>query len=160
MDFKIPNKLELVDTVLRDTASPIEFNKPEKNLHLADKMLSFMKENCGIGLAAPQCGLSVRLFVMQVGKRTTDILYCFNPEILSIGNMIATIDEGCLSFPNESVSVSRPALIHAKYQNYKGDWCETRLWGLSAICFQHELDHLNGIVMHDRENKNDRATAE
>lgn len=160
MDFKIPNKLELVDTVLRDTASPIDFNKPEKNLHLAEKMLSFMKENYGIGLAAPQVGLSVRLFVMQVGKRTTDILYCFNPEILSIGNMIATIDEGCLSFPDELVSVSRPALVHVKYQNYLGDCTEARLWGLSAICFQHELDHLNGIVMHDRANKNDRATAE
>lgn len=160
MKVNIPNKFQLVDSVLHDVAEPFDFAKPEKNLHLANKMVAFMKEQKGIGLAAPQIGLSVRLFVMQTKFDTGGLpMHCFNPEIIAVSNTTAAIEEGCLSFPNEYYYVRRPAGIHVKYQNHQGDIIESRLWGLSAICFQHELDHLNGIVMHDRyQEQNDRNT--
>ena len=151
MKVNIPNKFNLVDTVLHDVAEPFDFTKPEKNLFLANKMLDFMKANNGIGLAAPQIGISARLFVMQIDwNNPVTAMICFNPEIIGHGELSAQIEEGCLSFPGDLVAVRRPAEIHAEYFNHRGERIETRLWGLSAICFQHELDHLDGIVMHDR----------
>jgi len=77
-------------------------------------------------------------------------MHCFNPRIISYGKQIAQVEEGCLSFPNETMVIKRPAEIEVEYHNHKGDLIQARLWGLNAICFQHELDHLDGIVMHDR----------
>lgn len=144
----IPQKFEFTDKVLHKPALALDFVKIEKNKFLADRMVQFMKTSNGIGLAAPQIGIPVRLFVMQVG--TSLPMQCFNPEILGYGNQLVKYDEGCLSFPDEFVTVVRPANIHVRYQNHAGHHIESRLFGLSAICFQHELDHLDGIVMHDR----------
>ena len=151
MKVKIPNKFKFVDTVLHDVAEPFDFTKPEKNLHLAERMLEFMKQSNGIGLAAPQLGIGCRLFVMQTKFGIGDLAtFCFNPEIIDHGTTTATIEEGCLSFPGEQVKVTRPAFIEVKYHNHRGEPLEAKLWGINAIVFQHELDHLNGIVMHDR----------
>ena len=154
MKVKIPNKFKFVDTVLHDVAEPFDFGKPEKNLHLAIKMLEFMKQSNGIGLAAPQLGIGCRLFVMQTDFNIGGVpTFCFNPKILSYSETTAQIDEGCLSFPGESFAIRRPAGIHAEYYNHRGERIEARFWGLPSICFQHELDHLDGIVMHDRFNE-------
>jgi peptide deformylase len=151
MKIKIPNKFKFVDTVLHDAAEAFKFDTPEKNLHLANKMLEFMKQSNGIGLAAPQIGISARLFVMQTKFDTGGMaMHCFNPRIISHGNQYAQIEEGCLSFPGETMVIKRPAQIEVEYHNHKGDITQAILWGINAICFQHELDHLNGIVMHDR----------
>jgi len=151
MKVNIPNKFKFVDTVLHDVAEPFDFTKPEKNLFLANKMIDFMKQSNGIGLAAPQIGISARVFVMQTRFDTGGMaMHCFNPRIISYGKQIAQVEEGCLSFPNETMVIKRPAEIEVEYHNHKGDLIQARLWGLNAICFQHELDHLDGIVMHDR----------
>jgi len=151
MKIKIPSKFKFVDTVLHDVAEPFDFNKPEKNLFLANKMLEFMKESNGIGLAAPQIGISARVFVMQTKFDTGGMaMHCFNPSIISHGTQYAQIEEGCLSFPGESFKIKRPAQIEVEYYNHKGDKIQAILWGINSICFQHELDHLDGIVMHDR----------
>ena len=151
MKVKIPNKFKFDDTVLHNVAEPFDFGKPEKNLHLAIKMLEFMKQSNGIGLAAPQLGIGCRLFVMQTKFGVGDVaMFCFNPEIVNSGVTTATIEEGCLSFPGEQVKVTRPAFIEVKYHNHRGERLEAKLWGLPSIVYQHELDHLNGIVMHDR----------
>lgn len=110
-------------------------------------MLDTMRRNKGIGLAAPQVGLSKRLFVMEIGS---DQRICFNPEITEISKETSDYEEGCLSFPGESCIIKRPSSITVRYQNYRGDWYTERLSGLMARCFQHELDHLDGIVMHDK----------
>ena len=100
-----------------------------------------------MGLAAPQVGLSKRLFVMDVGGQ---IRTCFNPEIVWASPEQTEMVEGCLSFAGRSCIISRPVAISVRYQNYRGDWYTERLDGLMARCFQHELDHLDGIVMQDR----------
>ena len=151
MKVNIPNKFKFVDSVLHDVAEPFDFTKPEKNLFLANKMIDFMKQSNGIGLAAPQIGISARVFVMQTDFGIGGLaMHCFNPRIVGHGNQYAQIEEGCLSFPGETMVIKRPAKIDVEYYNHRGDLIKSTLWGLNSICFQHELDHLDGIVMHDR----------
>ena len=110
-------------------------------------MLEFMRAKKGIGLAAPQIGLSRRLFVMDVAGQARA---CFNPEIVSASPEQTEMAEGCLSFAGKSCIIKRASEISVRYQNYRGDWYTERMDGLMARCFQHELDHLDGIVMQDR----------
>lgn len=139
--------MKLTKRVLNKAAKPASFRWPYQNQRLADEMLAFMRANDGIGLAAPQIGRSLRLFVMEVHGRARA---CFNPEIVEASTDVSEFEEGCLSFPGESCTIARPDTIIVRYQNNQGDWMETNLVGLEARCFQHELDHLDGIVMHDR----------
>lgn len=125
----------------------MEFVWPLQNQTLADRMIRFMHQNKGIGLAAPQIGHSLRLFVMQVDGQPR---ICFNPEILDFGDIIIDFNEACLSFPGESCIISRPETITVRYQDAQGEWTQHSLTGLEARCFQHELDHLDGVTMHDR----------
>lgn len=161
MKVKIPGKFKFVDTVLHDVAKPFDFTKPEKNLHLATKMLDFMKQSNGIGLAAPQLGISARLFVMQTDFSTGGLpMHCFNPRIVNYSKQLIQIEEGCLSFPGETLKIKRPAQIDVEYHNHKGDLIKAILWGIKSICFQHELDHLDGIVMHNRfEEQNEKVSS-
>jgi peptide deformylase len=115
---------------------------------LADEMLAFMRQEKGIGLAAPQIGRSTRVFVMEVYGR---VRCCFNPEILSSSDILSDFDEGCLSFPGGSCTIKRPDAVKVRYQDAHGSCIEEELQGLAARCFQHELDHLNGITMYDRQ---------
>lgn len=124
-----------------------DFSHPNKNSLLANQMLTLMRKNKGIGLAAPQIGLSKRLFVMDVNGT---VRCCFNPEIVNSSNDTSDFEEGCLSFPGELCIIKRPSGVNVRYQNLQGTWIEETLTGLEARCFQHELDHLDGIVMHDR----------
>lgn len=144
----VPNKFKLTNKVIHNVAKPFTFEFPERNLAFAKRMVDFMIAENGIGLAAPQIGISKRLFVMRI--KNVDYL-CFNPEILSSSDECEPYEEGCLSFPNEFLTVTRPKVITGRYQNHRGDWTDfTFNGGIHSVCFQHELDHLNGIVMHDR----------
>lgn len=139
--------MKLTRRVLYRQAKPARFDWPYQNQRLADEMLAFMRHAGGIGLAAPQIGRSVRLFVMEVQSR---VRICFNPEIVEASPLTAEFEEGCLSFPGESCTISRPDTIIVRYQDAEGVLTETNLVGLEARCFQHELDHLDGMTMHDR----------
>lgn len=139
--------MKLTKRVLHRSSKSANFRWPYQNQRLADEMLAFMRDHQGIGLAAPQIGRSLRLFVMEVHDR---VRYCFNPEIMETSRDLADFDEGCLSFPGESCTIKRPDTIIVRYQDSHGQWTETNLVGLEARCFQHEVDHLDGITMHDR----------
>ena len=144
----LPKKLKLTHRVLRKVAKPITFENPGQLIQLSTQMHEFMDQAQGIGLAAPQVGISRRVFVMNVGgvRRT-----CFNPEAhWHTEDQLFEFEEGCLSFPDEFLKISRPRKIMARFQNIDGVWCEEEMEELMAICYQHELDHLDGIVMHDR----------
>lgn len=114
---------------------------------LATNLLNYMADMGGIGLAANQVGLRDRCFVMRIDGVDW---FCANPEIRELGNDLWEFDEGCLSFPGEVCTIVRPNTITVQYQNRLGQWCQQTLHGLAARCFQHELDHLNGITMWDR----------
>lgn len=125
----------------------IDFNRPILNFQIAQLLTKFMQEKRAIGLAANQVGYKKRVFVMNTDSK---IRHCFNPEILNKSEYIAESIEGCLSYPKDWIKVARPEEIHVKYYDYQGNFVEEKLTGISARCFQHELDHLNGITMHNR----------
>ena len=139
--------MKLDNNLLKTTCKPITFDKPKKNLQLAQELFRLMNKENGIGCAANQAGIEFRMFVMLINDKP---YHCFNPEILEYGNEKVSYNEGCLSFPNERCEIFRPDKIQVKYHNAYG--VETIEWldGLASRCFQHEFDHLNGLTMHDR----------
>jgi peptide deformylase len=109
-------------------------------------MFELMRQHDGMGLAAPQVGISKRFFIMTYGGRD---LVCINPRVLKRGEITETNSEGCLSYPGQDVSVERATKIKASYLNQAGLAVTKTMTGLQARCFLHELDHLDGIVMGD-----------
>lgn len=106
-----------------------------------------MRQENGIGLAATQCGINARVFVMEINDRSW---CCFNPTISEIQGEIVEYAEGCLSFPKDQCIIKRPASVKVDYFDHQGNAHTEELTGLVARCFQHELDHLNGITMWER----------
>ena len=126
-----------------------EFNKDLERL-VAD-MFETMEDAGGVGLAAPQVGISRRLFVMDVpledGERERRVL--INPEVIHIeGEQVG--DEGCLSFPGLFQVVKREMRVVARAQDIKGEQFEMDVTELAARCILHETDHCDGIVFLDR----------
>lgn len=140
--------MKLRNQILYRACKSADFTNTHKNLLLAEQMLDFMTRNRAIGLAANQIGINLRLFVMQVGAQAR---HCFNPSITSSGPELAVMAEGCLSFPNKQCTISRPNEIDVAYQDHQGQWIRDRLTGLESRCYQHELDHLEGKTMWDRQ---------
>ncbi len=148
MALILPKKLKLTQRVLHREAKAITFENPGQLVMLSTLMHEFMTANHGIGLAATQVGIARRMFVMNVDGRART---CINPEALwPTEDQTTRFQEGCLSFPDEFIETERPRKILARYQNVHGEWLEEELEELDAVCYQHELDHLNGITMHAR----------
>ncbi|MEL7098082.1 MAG: peptide deformylase [Pseudomonadota bacterium] len=129
---------------------------------LAANMLETMYAAPGRGLAAPQIGVSFRLFVMDPGWKEgrPEPLVAINPSITPLGEDMATADEGCLSIPGITTAITRPARILLNYIDTEGRRHSTELTGFAAACAQHEADHLDGILTLDRLSAADRAKAE
>lgn len=111
---------------------------------IAEEMIETMKANDGIGLAAPQIGLRVRMFVMR--KDNGEYIACINPSFDPVNDETAMMKEGCLSFPELFLNVKRPKTINATYYTTTGSKVEEVLTNLEGRCFQHELDHLDGVT--------------
>ena len=128
-------------------------------LKLAEDMAETMYSSNGIGLAAPQVAVSRRMMVIDVDwpERDDSSLYVLvNPE-LTEGRGEVVFEEGCLSFPGMNVPVTRFAEVHVRAQDTNGRFFEFEADGILAICFQHELDHLDGITLMDRATGEDRV---
>jgi peptide deformylase len=119
---------------------------------LEKSMIDFMIAANGIGLAANQIGITKRVFVMGSNNIPgfPEPFAVFNPRIVEASTDIIVDQEGCLSYPGLFLTVKRPSWIVAEYQNAKGDTIEARFEGYLAKCFQHELDHLDGICFVDK----------
>ena len=116
---------------------------PNADISKIASLLKFtMKLYNGIGLAANQCGLSVRMFVMGTDQFQ---MVCINPKVLDVSPEMVRDNEGCLSAPAFYVKISRPKWCDVEFHDENGNLKSTRLEGLSARCFLHELEHLNGI---------------
>lgn len=142
--------MKLTKRILHLVAKPVRFEYPMQNQILARQLLEFMIENDGIGLAAPQVGIGLRMFVMKIGLRS---YICCNPEIISSSGNLSEFAEGCLSFPGKGCIISRPDTVLVRYQQVDGTVAEEELSGLAARCYQHELDHLDGVTMFDRQER-------
>ena len=147
------NKLKLTKRVLYKEAKPVVFDKPMQLQKLAVGMMGFMVDNKGIGLAAPQVGISKRLFVMFSADWQDKFKYFFNPSVLESSKETNIDKEGCLSFPGEYLDIERPNWIKVEYYDYLGTkFSDDELIGYTARCFLHELDHLDGITFNERVN--------
>jgi peptide deformylase len=128
--------------VLKQRAESWDFETDTNARDLEVDMVQFMVQNKGRGLAANQIGLLKRVFAIQLDG---EVPFCmFNPEIISYAKDSIENEEGCLSFPDLWLKVKRPGSIDAKYFDRDGKECTITLKGMDAVCFQHELDHLDG----------------
>ena len=136
--------------VLHQPAAPVTTITPEIET-LIDDMIQTMYAAPGVGLAAPQVGVGVRIFVcdISVGRNPADLLTFFNPEFVERDGMQLE-EEGCLSVPGFNATVARPARIILKGLDRQGDEQTVEATGLLARCFQHEMDHLDGALFVDR----------
>ncbi|RAK67636.1 peptide deformylase [Phenylobacterium kunshanense] len=118
---------------------------------LMDDMLETMYDAPGIGLAAIQIGVPKRVIVMDLSREGEEKQprYYVNPEILWASDETAPYEEGCLSVPEYFDEVERPARVKLRYLNYQGEQVEEDADGLFAVCIQHEMDHLDGILFID-----------
>ncbi len=114
-------------------------------------MLDSMYAANGIGLAAPQVGDRRRVIVVDVSRdRETPKRYCLaNPEIVWASEETFTYEEGCLSLPEQYADVSRPARARVRYLDEENEIRELEAEGLLAVCIQHEMDHLDGVLFVD-----------
>lgn len=120
---------------------------------LVPQMLQTMREARGVGLAAPQIGKSIRLAVAEVEGK---IYYLVNPEITSYSQEKTICEEGCLSLPGEFFPILRSEEVAVRYQNEKGLPKKMRAKKLLAVVIQHEVDHLDGILIVNRYKKQQR----
>lgn len=121
-------------------------NPPTDPIQLAKDLTETMLHHSGIGLAANQCGLPYRVFVIK----SNPVLACFNPRIVDISSEQVYLEEGCLTFPNYYVRVQRPKKIKVRYTYPNGQTVTQIYDGMTARIFQHELDHLNGVLFQSR----------
>ena len=142
--------LTLPDPVLRKKAKPVERIDAELR-RLMDDMLATMYDAPGIGLAAPQVGVLRRLVVMDPAKDEApkSPLVMINPEILERSEEMRTHEEGCLSIPDFTAEIERPARTRVSYIDREGKKREAELEGIWSTLVQHEIDHLNGVLFID-----------
>ena len=118
---------------------------------LMDDMLETMYDAPGIGLAAVQVGEPVRVIVMDLAREGEEPAprYFVNPEILTTSEETQGYEEGCLSVPDYYDDVERPSKVTLRYLDYKGETVTEEAEGMYAVCIQHEMDHLQGVLFID-----------
>jgi peptide deformylase len=146
--------LILPDKRLRLVSKPVA--KIDDGLRkLVEDMFETMYEAPGIGLAAIQVGVPLRVVVMDLSKREehAEPKTFINPEIVRHSEETSPYEEGCLSIPDVHEDVTRPARVKVKYMDLEGNAREEEADGLFATCIQHEVDHLNGVLFIDHISK-------
>ena len=144
-DLKI---LIFPDPKLRKVAKKIE--KFDKSLEiLSQDMLNTMYEAEGIGLAATQIDIHIRLVVMDLSEERNEPRVFVNPEYTILDKSPFTYEEGCLSIPGFNEEISRPSKILLKWQDLQGNFHEDKPDGIFTVCAQHEIDHLDGKLFVD-----------
>jgi len=142
------------DPVLRKETQPVEAFDADLQ-KMIDDMVDTMRDEPGVGLAAPQVGVSRKVIVVEFGdendpEKPEKLYAVINPEIVSFSEDLETGIEGCLSIPGMVGEVERPLAIVVKGKNPQGKKIKIKAHGWLARIFQHEIDHLNGVLFTDR----------
>ena len=145
------------DPVLKARASEVSEFGPELEQE-AERMVSIMRDALGVGLAATQLGVMRRLLVFQAGADATPTAVV-NPELEWLSDELATAEEGCLSLPGVSVDVERSLYARVTGRDVSGEPLTLEAAGLEARVLQHELDHLDGVLILDRTVREQRKGA-
>lgn len=135
------------ETVLREIAQEVD-KIDDEILEILDNMVETMHSAKGVGLAAPQVGISKRIFVCDQGDGV--VRKVINPVITPLTEKLMDYEEGCLSVPGIYKKVQRPEKIKIEYLNEKGESVTEEVEGFLAIIMQHEYDHLNAVLFVDK----------
>jgi peptide deformylase len=145
------------DPVLKSRASEIQSFGPELARE-AERMIAIMRDAIGVGLAATQLGVMHRLLVFQAGPDASPTAVA-NPMIEWLSDEEVIAEEGCLSLPRVAVDVERPLFARVSGVDIRGEPLEIEAAGLEARVLQHEIDHLDGVLMLDRAPRDQRKAA-
>jgi peptide deformylase len=152
MELAKPN-----DPVLTKVCGNIDFNNPPFDLiEFSQELVKFMYENNGIGIAANQVGVPYRIFAMRGAPEN---FVCINPKIVSFSNEEIILEEGCLTYNGLYVKIKRPRHIRVRFNTPNGEVMTRQFTGISARIFQHELDHLDGVIFYNKANRVHRDKA-
>lgn len=113
-----------------------------KMTKLTNRLKMTMKLYSGLGLSANQCGIKERVFVIGTDQFQ---MACINPKIINVSTTFTRGNEGCLSYPALFLNIPRPSWIEVEYTDVNGKLTQAKLDGLTARCYAHELEHLNGL---------------
>ena len=145
------------DPVLKSRATPVD-RFDDTLVQQVQRMAGIMRDAIGVGLAAPQLGISQRLLVYRIGS-DAPLIALVNPELEWQSDDAETFEEGCLSIPSVAVDVERPVHVRVRAKDERGEDCVVEASGLEARVIQHEMDHLDGVLMLDRASREDRKEA-
>lgn len=138
--------------VLRENCAPVEDITPELKTLMQD-MLETMYDAPGVGLAAPQINIPIRLIVMDAAQTEENEekqpIVMVNPKIISTSDELSVYEEGCLSIPEYFAEIERPAIVTVSYRDQDGNEQEQECEGLLGTVVQHEIDHLDGVLFID-----------
>jgi peptide deformylase len=148
---------KLGDPVLKSRATPVD-RFDESLRRQVSRMAGVMGDALGVGLAAPQLGISQRLVVYRVGP-DAPLIALANPEIEWESQDAEPAEEGCLSIPGVLLEVERPVHVRVRARDEDGDERVVEASGLEARVIQHEIDHLNGVLILDRTSREERKRA-
>ena len=146
--------IDNADPILKEKTEAFNFNDPQvPPEQLATNLAETMMLESGIGLAAPQVGMNLSVFVIGDPTNKESIIAMFNPKIVdTFGEMVYYV-EGCLSFPGLYVKIKRPSGIRIRFTDMNGETTTTKYSGMTARSIQHEYDHLDGILFQRRANR-------
>lgn len=142
--------------ILRAVSTPIKSTELHKYRVLGESMLTYIKnpKHNGIGLAAPQVGVNKRMVVIGLPKRLDDeeypLILMINPKITQKSSETEVGEEGCLSLPNLRGNVVRSLWVEAEWLDIKGKKMKKMITGFGAKVIQHEIDHLDGVLISDK----------
>jgi peptide deformylase len=148
---------KLGDPVLKSSATPVDRFDDSLRTQVG-RLAAIMQDAIGIGLAAPQLGISQRLLVYRAGP-DAPLIALANPEIEWTSDDLEMGEEGCLSIPGVAVDVERPIHVRVHAQDEHGERRLVEASGLEARVIQHEMDHLDGVLMLDRTSRDERKRA-
>jgi peptide deformylase len=145
------------DPVLTTPCQPFDFKNPAFDpVEFSREFVKFMYDNNGIGLAANQVGVPYRIFAM---RGQPENFVCFNPKLVQPSEMTVELEEGCLTYNGLLVKITRPQHVRVRFTTPNGDVLTKQFTGMTARVFQHELDHLDGIVFYNKANRFHRDQA-
>jgi peptide deformylase len=147
----------LGDPILKSSATPVDRFDDSLRKQVS-RMVGIMGDAYGVGLAAPQLGLSQRLLVYRIGPDAPPVALA-NPEIEWASDDNEVLDEGCLSIPGITVDVERPLYVRVRALDEEGETRLVEASGLEARVIQHEMDHLDGVLILDRTSRDERKRA-
>jgi peptide deformylase len=145
------------DPILKKPCEEFNFkNPPFDPVEFAHELVKFMYDCNGYGLSANQVGVPYRVFAMRGAPQN---FVCYNPRLVMPSTEQIYLEEGCLSYPNLFVKIKRHRHVKVRFSTPNGDVRTETFTGMTARCFQHELDHLDGKVFYQRANQIHRDRA-